>query len=103
MPKALIKELRRCVGLVKSMHRLKLLLGITAYTAAVPRSGFQRHYDLMVTGDVDLATHELLRNNYQSSRVSPTMTHIDYRLINKLEMLGLYRVFSLMVSWCLLG
>ncbi len=62
--------------------------GSAGGTIAIPRSRFQRYYDLVVTGDVDLVTYELLRNNYQSSKVSPALTHIDYGLINKFAVLG---------------
>ncbi|ADN50370.1 radical SAM protein [Vulcanisaeta distributa] len=66
--------------------------GSAGGTIAIPRSRFQRYYDLVVTGDVDLVTYELLRNNYQSSKVSPALTHIDYGLINKFAVLGAHIV-----------
>ena len=62
--------------------------GSAGGTVAIPRSRFQRYYDLVVTGDVDLVVYELLRNNYQSSKVSPALVHTDYSLINQFAVLG---------------
>ncbi|GAB6947329.1 radical SAM protein [Vulcanisaeta sp. JCM 16161] len=62
--------------------------GSAGGTVAIPRSRFRRYYDLVVTGDVDLVVYELLRNNYQLSKVSPALVHIDYGLINKFAVLG---------------
>ncbi|MGC9153302.1 MAG: radical SAM protein [Vulcanisaeta sp.] len=62
--------------------------GSAGGTIAIPRSRFQRYYDLVVTGDLDLVIHELVRNNYQVSRVSPAMVHNDYKLINEFAVLG---------------
>lgn len=62
--------------------------GSAGGTIAIPRSRFQRYYDLVVTGDVDLVVYELLRNSYQSSKVSPALMHVDYGLINKFAVLG---------------
>ncbi len=62
--------------------------GSAGSAIAIPRSRFQRYYDLVVTGDADLVVYELLRNSYQSSKVSPALTHVDYGLINKFAVLG---------------
>ena len=62
--------------------------GSAGGTVAIPRSRFQRYYDFVVTGDVDLVVYELLRNNYQLSKVSPALMHIDYSLINQFAVLG---------------
>lgn len=56
--------------------------------AAVHRKIFQSYYDLVVTGDVDLVIHELVRNGYQLGKVHPGETHADYSLINKFAVLG---------------
>ncbi|WP_238375100.1 radical SAM protein [Vulcanisaeta thermophila] len=62
--------------------------GAAGGTIAIPRSRFRRYYDIVVTGDVDLVVHELVRNNYQASNVSPGLVHGDYRLINEFAVLG---------------
>jgi radical SAM superfamily enzyme with C-terminal helix-hairpin-helix motif len=55
---------------------------------AIPRTRFGKYYDIVITGDPDLVIHELIRNHYQLSKVSPAMTHNDYKLIDEFAVLG---------------
>lgn len=89
-----LEEIERIATLVSSPIKVlggpvaRFGYGITGGTIAVPRSHFRRYYDLIVTGDLDLVIHELIRSNYQVSKVSPAMTHSDYRLINEFAVIG---------------
>jgi len=55
---------------------------------AIPRTRFGKYYDIVITGDPDLVIHELVSNHYQLSKVSPAMTHNDYKLIDEFAVLG---------------
>ena len=55
---------------------------------AIPRTRFGKYYDIVITGDPDLVIHELISNHYQLSKVSPAMTHNDYKLIDEFAVLG---------------
>ncbi|MCG2894659.1 MAG: radical SAM protein [Vulcanisaeta sp.] len=62
--------------------------GARGGSIAIPRTRFSKYYDIVITGDPDLVIHELVRNNYQLSKVSPALTHVDFRLVNEFAVLG---------------
>ncbi len=62
--------------------------GARGGSIAIPRTRFSKYYDIVITGDPDLVIHELVRNHYQLSKVSPAMTHNDYKLIDEFAVLG---------------
>ncbi|MFP3296554.1 MAG: radical SAM protein, partial [Vulcanisaeta sp.] len=62
--------------------------GARGGSIAIPRTRFGKYYDIVITGDPDLVINELVRNHYQLSKVSPAMTHNDYKLIDEFAVLG---------------
>jgi radical SAM superfamily enzyme with C-terminal helix-hairpin-helix motif len=62
--------------------------GARGGSIAIPRTRFSKYYDIVITGDPDLVIHELVSNHYQLSKVSPAMTHNDYKLIDEFAVLG---------------
>ena len=62
--------------------------GARGGSIAIPRTRFSKYYDIVITGDPDLVIHELVRNHYQLSKVSPATTHNDYKLIDEFAVLG---------------
>ncbi len=88
-----LDEIER-IGLIEGP--LKVLGGPVARFGYAPGGGsiaispsrFRRYYDIVISGDVDLAIYELLKNNLQSSKVDPSMIHDDYRLIDEFAVLG---------------
>lgn len=55
---------------------------------AVPRSFFSKYYDLVVTGDIDLAVHEVISRGFSLERISPAMIHATYAKVNEFAVKG---------------
>lgn len=64
--------------------------GLEGGTAAVPPGRFKRYYDLVATGDVDLAVYEALK--YGVERARPSALHEGYGLVDKFAVRGAFIV-----------
>lgn len=64
--------------------------GLEGGTAAVPPGRFKRYYDLVATGDVDLAVYEALK--YGVERARPSALHEGYGLVDQFAVRGAFIV-----------
>lgn len=89
-------RLRELEIIAKLFQGLKILVGPVARfgygelggQVATPSKYFENLYDIVVKGDPDLVIYELVKNNFQLSKVDVYMRHDDYDLINVFAVKG---------------
>nr|KJR74339.1 MAG: radical SAM protein [Thermoproteus sp. AZ2] len=64
--------------------------GIEGGTVAAPPARFRRYYDIVATGDVDLAVYEALREGPE--RAQPSALHRGYELVDEFAVRGAFIV-----------
>ncbi|MEL9991656.1 MAG: radical SAM protein [Thermoproteus sp.] len=64
--------------------------GIEGGTVAIPPARFKRYYDIVATGDVDLAVYEVLKYGVEKAR--PSAVHERYELVDQFAVRGAFIV-----------
>ncbi len=89
-----IEEILRLGSLSKP--KVKILCGPVARFGYISEGGdiaikpemFRRYYDLVITGDPDLAIYELLKSSLDLSKVEPDLRHENDELLNRFAIEG---------------